>query len=152
MEFDLNVMFSATRYALRRAEIADPAAAKELALDLAEVVLLELGRKEGDPLRAREALIRAARGIVRLRRRFNADVSGLANNPDYENQPLFVPHPDGLIADDGSPVQLVSEAGVWALMLQRFEEGFTKNPAFTDFRKWFYEWREQILTGKGGGR
>jgi hypothetical protein len=143
--FELELMFSTTRDALRRAEIADPAATKELALDLAEMAMLERGRKEGDPLHAREALIRAARGIVRLRRRFNPDVPGLANNPDYENQPLFVPHPDGLLADDGSPVQLVSEAGVWTLMLQWFEEGMTKSPKFTDFHKWLTDFRERAL-------
>src|SRR5262249_6837225 len=88
-KMDLDVLFSASRKALNRAEIADPAAVKELALDLAEVAVLERGRKEGDPPRATKAAHRAARGIVKLRHRFNPDVPGLGRDPTQVDSDPF---------------------------------------------------------------
>jgi hypothetical protein len=150
-EMNLDVLLTATRDALRRSAIADPAAARELALDLAEVAFLERGRKEGDPPRATKAAHRTARGMVKLRHRFNPNVPGLGRDPTQVDDDPFKPSID---EKTGEEMFWVSEVGVWILMLERFEEveRFDNDPALTDFRKWLYVWREQVLTSNGGGR
>src|SRR5258708_34435309 len=67
----LKIGAPAMKDGLRHATIADPTAGRELALDLAGIAGLERGRKEDDPPRAAKARLRAARAMVRLRRRFN---------------------------------------------------------------------------------
>lgn len=143
-EMNLDVVFSAMQAALRRAAIADPAAAKDLALDLAEVALLERGRKESDPLRAGPAIKRAVRAMVNLRRRFNGDVPSLGKKDLPEDSEHFKP---GVDENTGEEMYWVDEVGIWMLALPRFEEtrSFKNNPELTDFRKWFYAWREQVL-------
>lgn len=91
-------MINATRDALRHAAIADPAAAKEVALDMAEVALLERAARGGDPPCAAMAAERGARGMVRLRRRFKPNVFGPEKEDAKNNQQLFV---DGPPDEDG---------------------------------------------------
>jgi hypothetical protein len=130
-------LISATRDALRRAVIADPAAVKELALDLAEISLLG-AKQEGEG----SAIQRAARTMVRLHYRFNGD----GDPADADTQPLV------LGADEnGDPI--FSQVGVWVLVLRQFEEIESFNdPMLTDVRRWLIEFREQILTSNSGGR
>ena len=141
-DFDLDTVFAATRDALRRAAISDPVAVKELALDLAEVAMLEQGRKEGDPPRATKAAHRAARGIVGLRHRFNPNVLGLGKAPNLDSDP-FKPSFD---EKTGEEMYWVNEVGVWILLLPRFEEvEHFDNPELTKFRRFLIEFRERAL-------
>jgi hypothetical protein len=143
-EMNFDVLLSATRDALRRAAIADPAAVRELALDLAEVAFLEHGRKEGDPPHSTKAAHRAARGMVKLRHRFNPNIPGLGKDPTQIDSDPFKPSVNEKTGED---MYWVSEVGVWILMLERFEEveRFDGDPLLTDFRKWLIEFRERVL-------
>lgn len=145
-ELNLDVVISATRDALRRAAIADPIAVREVALDLAEVAFLERGRKEGDPPRSTKAAHRAARGMVKLRHRFNPNAPGLGKDHTQIDSDPFKPSID---KKTGEEMFWVSEVGVWILMLQRFEEveRFDRDPLLTEFREWLIEFRERALRG-----
>lgn len=148
---DLEIVVPAMKDGLRHATIADPTAVRELALDLAEIAVLEQGRKEDDPPRAAKAMLRAARTMVRLRRRFNK-VPGLDNDESRytDDAPVDVHYREDVTAD-GEEFVHFDEVGLWMLLLLWLEE---KNGALLlrDFRPWFRGWREQILIGNGGGQ
>ncbi len=143
---DLKIVVPAMKDGLRHATIADPTAVRELALDLAEIAVLERGRKEDDPPRAAKAMLRAARAMVRLRRRFNK-VPGLDNDESRytDDAPVDVHYREN-VTTDGEDFVHMDEVGLWVLLLLWLEE---KNGALLlrDFRPWFRGWREQILTG-----
>jgi hypothetical protein len=148
---DLKMVVPAMKDGLRHATIADPTAVRELALDLAEIAVLERGRKESDPPRAAKAMLRAARAMVRLRRRFNK-VPGLDNDESRcsDDAPVSAHYVEDVTAD-GEEFVHFDEVGLWVLLLLWFEEK-DGGLLLGDFRPWFRVWREQVLTGNGGGR
>jgi len=75
---DFAVIIPAMKEALCHATIADPTAVRELALDLDAIAVWERGGKKGALPWARPPILRAARTMVRLRRRFN-------KLPGYDN-------------------------------------------------------------------
>jgi hypothetical protein len=70
-ELDLGELVPAMREALRRATLLDPAAVKELGLDLSEIKFIQDQKDfdDRDP-QFKSVLDRTARGMVKLRRRF----------------------------------------------------------------------------------
>jgi hypothetical protein len=101
---DIDVVYEAMKPALRRAAIADPAAAYELALDLSEISFLS---ESGDRTAAKSARIRAGRTMVELRRRFNSSVPGLSKTPEHVDGEYFKP----FIGETGERQYLVNEVG-----------------------------------------
>jgi hypothetical protein len=98
--------------ALQYAAVADPTAMKELALDLCEVEL-----SPRDPHARCTARDRAARGMVRLRARFNNDVPNFPT-PKNIDGPAFIPREEP--NEEGA--YWINEVGIWKLALDAMNE------------------------------
>jgi hypothetical protein len=153
---DVSPLFTAMKDALSSAAIADPAAVKELALDLAEVAgVWTPGEWPSPPTRIPSE--RAVRAMVRLRRRFNSDAMPAAygNDPDeVETMPFFFA---GKTGRDGLPQP--TEVGLWAYFLdltadlKNFsstgdEKNLSGSPGY--FRRWLNGFCEECLRNKPG--
>jgi hypothetical protein len=136
--FDFNVLLRVTRDALRRAAIADPAAAKELALDLSEVRFLKRDQRQRE---SASAVHRAACGIIKLRARFGDDVPGLSKPEINDGPARFMKDTDGELS-------WADEKGMWLYVIDEvLEHG--RAPFVVGFKTFLHEWTEQTLTGGG---
>lgn len=111
-ELDLGELVPAMREALRRASLLDPAAVKELGLDLSEIKFMQDQKDfdDRDP-QFKFALDRAARGMVKLRRRFVQSKNLGSGSVDAEED--FKP----CVYEDGERGYLINEVGAWKLIL-----------------------------------
>jgi hypothetical protein len=141
MNFD--ALLDETRDALHQAVVADPTAAKELALDLSEVFLLEGSRKKGGRKRAPGAIHRVACGLSKLRGRYGDQRSGMEKSKNTDG-----PAP---IMEDATGGVWTDETGLWMFFVDMLFEPSSefKNgapPSFiTSFKSFLNEWREQVL-------
>jgi hypothetical protein len=151
IKIDLDTLLGAMKTALRRAAIADPAAAREVALDLSEVSFLEDGRNAGDETKAMPSIVRAARTMVKIRARFNGDVPGLPVPKDIDG-PIIVKE----TVEAGEEVAWTDEVGTWAYTLDcMYEHDSTfingaMPPWLRQLRQWLHDYRDACLKPAGG--
>jgi hypothetical protein len=132
--FDFNLLLDVTRNALRRAAIADPAAAKELALDLSELWFLKRDQRQRE---SGSAIHRAAGEIIKLRVRFGDDVPGLSK-PEINDGPAR------MFQDADGEFWGADEKGMWMYVIDEvLEHG--RAPFVVEFKTFLHEWREQVL-------